>query len=110
VSRVWISFLSMPFYMEICAAKRDFKTVCCLSALSLSRASRSNDSRPKGDRNLGIIRPVYTKHFEMFRPAYVESATVLPYMRAQQVNDPALPGGAFKGGGKVFTCNTKRIN
>ena len=79
--------MSMPLYMDICAAKRDFKTVCCPSALS---------SRPKGDRNLRIIRPVYTKHFEMFRRAHVESSTVLTLTRAQQV--------------KLFMCTTKLTN
>jgi len=77
----------MPFYMDICAIKPDFKTVCCLSALS---------SRPKGDQNLRIIRSVYTKHFEMFRRAHVESSTVLTLTRAQQV--------------KLFMCTTKRSN
>ena len=77
----------MPFYMDICAAKRDFKTVCCLSALS---------SRPKGDRNLRIIRSVYTKHFETFRRAHVKSPAVLTYIRTQQV--------------KIFMFTNKRNN
>ena len=77
----------MPFYMDICPIKPDFKTVCCLSALS---------SMPKGDRNLRIIRSVYTKHFETFQRAHVESPTVPTLTRAQQV--------------KLFTCITKRSN
>jgi len=87
VSRVWTSHLIGPFYIDMSTAKRDFKVVCCLLILS---------SRLKGNRNLRTIRPVYTKHFETFRRAHVESPTVLTLTRAQQV--------------KLFMYTTKLTN